>query len=259
MIENGEEPMSPTEKIRGPNFDDGLRKDAKITFFDVVRYGWSSAVTIGSLMVICYGIYIKAYVLPTPPAAAYIVAIVTLTILFYLEGLMIAIVGSQYWDPEMFREVYPRAYKVHKLINQPDNVKRFIIGRQFFTVLTNFLLAQIFTFAYWKNDGLNPILFYIGIKSGLVGVFVILSFAQLQPELLASAFPLRFMNMYGSYTICCLCLFFELIGVGHFGWSIYYVTRSLCCSKHMTDGAVNITDKPEVLRVNSAEVLAVKA
>lgn len=28
-------------------------------------------------------------------------------------------------------------------MQHPDNVKRFIIGRQFFTVLTNFLLAQV--------------------------------------------------------------------------------------------------------------------
>jgi hypothetical protein len=66
-----------------------------------------------------------------------------MTILFYLERLMIVIVGTQYWDLMVFMELYPRAYKVHRLMNQPKNVKRFIIGRQFFAVLANFLL-QIF-------------------------------------------------------------------------------------------------------------------
>jgi hypothetical protein len=179
-----------------------------------------------------------------------------MTILFYLEGLMIAIVGTQYWDPETFREVYPRAYKIHLLINQPENVKRFIIGRQFFTVLTNFLLAQIFTFAGWESKTINPIIFYIGIKSGLVGVLTILSFSQLQPELLAAEYPLRFMNMFGSYTICYLSLFFDAIGVGHCGWAVYYVTKGIFCSKHMVEDAVSPTDKPKVLRVNSAEILA---
>lgn len=79
---------------------------------------------------------------------------------------MIAIVGTQYWDPEVFREYYPRAYRIHKLINQPENVKRFIIGRQFCTVLTNFMLGQVFTFANFKNPGVNPIIFFIVIKSG---------------------------------------------------------------------------------------------
>jgi hypothetical protein len=189
-------PMSPTEKIRGTNFNSGIPSLAEnLSIFDLLKYIWSTGVTLGSLAVICYGISIGAYVLPTPVPAAYIIAIFTMCILFYLEGLMIAIVGTQYWDPTVFKEVYPRAFEVHRLMNQPENVKRFIIGRQFFTVLTNFLLAQIFTFANWENPGINPALFFIGVKSGLVGVMVILAFAQLLSELLAAEYPLRFMNM----------------------------------------------------------------
>ena len=120
-------------------------------------------------------------------------------------------------DPEEFREYYPRAYKLHLLINQPENVKRFIIGRQFCTVLTNFMLSQVFTFAGFKNTGYNPVLFFIIVKSGLVGVFITLAHGQLMPELLAAEFPLRFMNMYGSYTIGALSLIFDGIGVGHAG------------------------------------------
>jgi len=102
---------------------------------------------------------------------------------------------------ESFRDVYPRAYLIHKLINQPDNVKRFIIGRQFCTVLTGFLLAQIFTFADFANDGYDPVAFFIIIKSGLVGVLIVLAFGQLMPELLAAEFPLRFMDMPGTVAI----------------------------------------------------------
>jgi hypothetical protein len=135
--------MSPTEKIRGPDFDTGIKKSDDFTWFDYPRFVWSTCATLGALGVIIYGISLGVYVLPVPVIAAYLIAIITLTCLFYLEGLMIAIVGTQYWDPEQFREVYPRAYEMHKFVNQPDNVKRFIIGRQFFTVLTNFLLAQV--------------------------------------------------------------------------------------------------------------------
>ena len=114
---------------------------------------------------------------------------------------MIAIAATQYWDPEQFRVAYPRAYAVHRLINQEggDGVKRFIIGRQFFTVLTGFLLAEVFTFYYWKDDGYDPTAFWIMVKSGLVGVLIVLSFGQLNPELLAAEYPLRFMNLRGSY------------------------------------------------------------
>jgi hypothetical protein len=220
-----EEAMSPTEKIRGKDFDLGISKKS-LNWFDYFKYLWSTSATLGSLVVIIYGILSKSYVLPVPVAGAFIVAIVGLSILFVLEGLMIAIVATQYWDREEFKHYYPRAYALHRIINQPDNVKRFIIGRQFFTVLTNFLLAQVFVFPNWKNNGWNPVLFFIVIKSGLGGVLVILSFGQLMPELLAAEFPLRFMNMFASVAIGMSSLAFDAIGVGHAG-KLYRTSKCL--------------------------------
>jgi len=252
-----DEPVSPTELNRGPNYDSGMIKNEDLNWFDYLKYVWSTIAVLGSLLVICYGISIDSYVLPTPPAAAFIIAFCLLVTLFYLEGLMIAIVGTQYWDRETFREAYPRAYRIHEMMSLPDNVKRFVIGRQFFTVLTNFVLAQIFTFANFKAGSYNKILFYIIVQSGLVGVMVILNFAQLFSELLAAAFPLRFLNMRGSYSIAYISLFFDLVGVGHCAWAIYYGTRWLFCRGHIEDGRAAKDTKPDIVRVQSAEVLAV--
>lgn len=340
MLEN--DAMSPTERIRGPNFDTGIKKSDEFTWFDYPRFLWSTCTTLGALGVIIYGISLGVYVLPVPIIAAYLIAIVTMTVLFYLEGLMIAIVGTQYWDPEQFREAYPRAYEMHKFVNQPDNVKRFIIGRQFFTVLTNFLLAQvssdvslhpspftllaslvhlffrfpvylsrfmrssafshnftthyslpallhffsplfstslhffpplfstslyfsppqIFTFKYWEAGDFNPILFFILIKSGLVGVLNILAFGQLLPELLAAQYPLRFMNMYGACSVVYISQFFDMMGVGHCAWAMYYITRGLFCAKHYdadAEGRADKSTKPELIKVQSAEILAAQA
>lgn len=251
-----EEPMSPHSANRGPDFDTGLAPKDSLNWFDYIKYTWSTIATLGSIMIVCYGISIQAYVLPVPPAGAYIIGLTLLVILYYLEGLMIAIVGTQYWDPETFKEAYPRAYSIHLLMSHPENVKRFIIGRQFFTVLTNFLLAQIFVFAHWSPEGYQPVLFYIVVKSGLVGVFIILAFAQLLPELLAAQFPLRFMNMYGAYSVCYCSLFFDTLGVGHAAWSIYYVTRHCCCKSEMQGDHVVESSKPTIIRTASAEVLA---
>ncbi len=141
---------------------------------------------------------------------------------------MIAIVATQYWDKETWKQCYPRAYMLHEIINRPDNVKRFIIGRQFCTVLTGFVLAQITTFYHWESTGYNPVLFYIVVKSGLIGVLTVLAFGQLMPELLAQEYPLRFMNMPGSYTVGVVSLFFDGVGVGHAAWTFYYFTRGMC-------------------------------
>jgi len=229
--ENAVEMSSPTTKNRGPDHVplSQIVAGESLTVFDCFRYLWSTFATVGAVVIIMYGISLEAYVLPTPVAATYIIFFVVLTILFHLEGLMIAIVATQYWDRETFKDEYPIAYKLHELINRPDNVKRFIIGRQFCTVLTGFLLAQITTFPGWSGEGYNPVGFYIIVKSGLVGVLVVLAFGQLMPELLAQEYPLRFMNMPLSYLTGVISLFFDALAVGHCAWTIYYATRRLCC------------------------------
>lgn len=173
---SSETPISPTAVNRGPDFDTGIDNEWKIpSTFQCLKFLWSSFATLAAMVIVCYGIAMKTYVLPVEPVGAFVVAGLDLIFLFYLEGLMIAIVATQYWDPETWKDVYPRAYKIHKLVNQPDNVKRFIIGRQFCTVLTGFLLAQIFTFNNFDSAGYNPIAFFIIVKSGLVGVLIVSS------------------------------------------------------------------------------------
>jgi len=251
----------PNNIDRGAHFETGLSNKIDYTWFDYLKFLWSTCATLGSVGIILYGISIEAYVLPVNVAGAYIIALLMMANLFFLEGLMIAIVGTQYWDPEAFQHAYPRAYKVHKLVNQPDNVKRFIIGRQFFTVLTNFLLAQIFTFANWEDQGWDPVLFYIVIKSGLVGVLTVLAFSQLMPELLAAEYPLRFMDLYYSYSIVCISLVLDFLGVGHCAWAVYFATQYFFCKHHEPTpeekaAKIALETKPEFLRVESAEILA---
>jgi len=257
-----EDQNDPNNIERGAHFAvDEYNGKQQLKWFDYLRYLWSSVATLGSLGIILWGISEKAYVLPVDVPGAYIIAILMMINLFYLEGLMIAIVGTQYWDPETFRHAYPRAYKVHKLVNKPDNVKRFIIGRQFFTVLTNFLLAQIFTFANFHNLGWHPALFYVVVESGLVGVLTVLAFSQLLPELLAAKYPLRFMDLYYSYSTVAISLFLDFLGVGHCAWAIYFSSQYLFCKPHApTDeekkAAAELALKPVYLRVESAEILA---
>jgi len=217
-------------------------REQQLSLWDIVRYGWSTLVTLGSVLVVIVGIWHHYSVLPAPTAALYVVFVAMLILLFYLEGLMICIVATQYWDKETFKDSHPRAYRMHELVNRPDNLKRFIVGRQFFTVLTNFVIAQIAVFDTWPSDGYEPVLFFIVVKSGLVGVFITLAFAQLLPELLGARYPLMFMNMPGSYSIVVGSLVIEAIGIGHCAWMVYYGTRDLVFGKYKHE-----TLKPEVI------------
>ncbi len=47
-----------------------------------------------------------------------------LVLFFFLQGLII--MDTQRWD-QTFCEVYPCAFQLHSLMNQPENVKRFIM------------------------------------------------------------------------------------------------------------------------------------
>ena len=222
FMSNEESAMAEEHKIR-------------LGWFDICKYIWSTAFTGFAFVVVGFGISKHYSVLPVPVPALYIIFILALTLLFYLEGLMICIVATQYWNPEDFKESHPRAYTLHKIVNRPDVVKRFIVGRQFFTLLTNFLLAQISVFPAFPNSGYNAIAFFIFIKSGLVGVMITLAVAQLLPELLAAKHPLSFMNFYGSTAIVNVSLLIESFGVGHCAWFIFHATKGLCCARHVED------------------------
>jgi len=111
----------------------------------------------------------------------------------------------------------------------------------------------------------NPALFFIAVKSGLVGVLTVLSFAQLMPELLAAQYPLRFLDLYGmkykavfklelsninitpffsflfsnrlgSYSVLYVSLVFDYIGVGHAAWFIHYTYDRVCGGEKEPEG-----------------------
>ena len=218
----------------------------KTGWFDIMKYMWSSAITLVSLLIVAYGLSKQYAILKAPAVVLYIVFMASLTLLFYLEGLMIAIVATQYWDLVQFKETHPRAYELHSIVNHRENVKKFIAGRQFFTLLISFLLAQTSVFPRFPSNSYNPILFFVFVRSGLAGVLITLSFAQLLPELLAARHPLSFMNFYGSVSVVQVTLCLEKLGVGHCAWCIYYCLRdhiSRCLEEVVVGHETSDSDK----------------
>lgn len=84
------------------------------------------------------------------------------------------------------------------------------------------------------------------------------------PELLAAEFPLRFMDMRGSYSVVYLSLFFDTVGVGHCAWTIHYTINYFLHGNQAQrlgdekDTAKAPDNKPKVICVNSAEILAMQ-
>lgn len=136
-----------------------------------------------SLMVlVCFtGVALHYSVLQAPVPVNFILLIGALILLAYLEALHYAVVAVEKWDMTPYQERYPRGVKCHRLVNTPEKVKQFLVGRQFFTLFVVFLIAQITAFEHMPKDFLNlpELLSLIVIRTGLPGVFLTLTFGQL--------------------------------------------------------------------------------
>ncbi len=83
------------------------------------------------------------------------------------------------------------------------------------------------------------------------------------PELLAAEYPLRFMNLPGSFTVGYVCLIFDKLAIGHCAWATYYLIKATCLkgmkAEHDdTNGhkQEKNNEKPEIMTIYSAEILA---
>ena len=81
-------PQSPTERNRPPDYVHLTASDKPLGPLDYLRYFWSSCAILGSVFIICYGIVNHAYVLPVDIPGAFIIFLLVLTMLFYLEVML---------------------------------------------------------------------------------------------------------------------------------------------------------------------------
>ena len=120
---------------------------------------------------------------------------------------------------EGFRRSHPRAFRLHAMVKDGQNVQRFLVGRQFFVVFVVFLIAQLTTFRN-LDLGLPEWLHVSIIDTGLAGALFTLCFGQLVPQLVASTHPMLMMGFYGAYEATRLCITLEWLGICQASWVI---------------------------------------
>jgi len=165
------------------------------------------------------------------PAGGFIILLLALTLLAYCEALHYACVSVEKWDMSKYQEIFPRAYKCYLLVDTPEKVKKFLIGRQFFTIFVVFLIAQLTSFPGIPSNfaGMPPILVTILVQTGLPGIAITLTFGQLISQIYVEEFTLQFMNMYGCQLVIRMSLFVESTGVCNFSWLLYHGFSMFCC------------------------------
>lgn len=107
------------------------------------------------VLVVFVGVSLTYCVLKIHPAANFVLLFGALTLLAYVEALHYAVVAVEKWDMTKYADKYPRALKCHALVDTPEKVKKFLVGRQFFTLFVVFLISEITSFPdIPKNFGL---------------------------------------------------------------------------------------------------------
>jgi hypothetical protein len=137
-----------------------------------------------------------------------------------LEGLQVAILVRETKDPDEnnYKETHPRAYALMTRATHEKNVRRFLIGRQFFVIFVVFLINQCTIFPDVQKFGFNPVLWFFVVQLGLPTALNVLCFAQLPAQLLGNQDPMLFMNRPGPRFTLEVCLFTEMTGIAHFSW-----------------------------------------
>lgn len=124
----------------------------------------------------------------------------------FLEGSQIAILALEKAPARTVKSVHRPAYFGHKLSQQGDNVRRYLLGRQFLVVFVDFIAAH---------------------TMGLGGLGILVPISQLYPQLLAASNPMWFLGTWGSRCVLLLALLMEFLGFCHFSWALFLIVHSI--------------------------------
>jgi hypothetical protein len=173
-----------------------------------------------------FGIWTGEAVLPLPAPVVFIIFCLAGLFLAHLEGLQVAILLAEPHDLTPYKESHPRGYRLMKRATHEKNVRRFLIGRQFFVIFVVFLINQCTIFPDITNFGAPAAVWFIFFQLGLPTALNVLCFFQLPAQLLGNHDPYLFMNRYGPRFTLEVCLFTEITGLAHFSWVVSAISRA---------------------------------
>jgi len=200
------------------------------TVWEITRILYSAVIVCFGLVVIGQGIVDKQVEIydvfgeDLPPVVAFLIAMLLISWLAFLEGSQAGIVGMLGVDKTVYQNSHPISHKVTTLchgewdIFRGNNVEAFIVGRQFLVIFVVFIISQTLTF---KPDQELPFNLpgWFGeafLESGLLGAVLTIVFGQLMSQLVASKCNLDYLNSYVCYVTAVVALAIEFSGLMHF-------------------------------------------
>jgi len=195
--------------------------------FDIARFVFSLALLLFSGVVTCYSIVEQKTSMwkEVPGWASLLIFLFVLWLLGVMEGLQIALVELKRQNPDTYRQTHPAAYRLGQVAGQGDNIERFLMGRQVFVVCLVFFAAKLTTIHGRSETGETDFLFYVPawvqavfLETGLLACVVVVIVAQLMPQIVASLYPVQFLELVVMRPAYYACIGLELCGFTHFCW-----------------------------------------
>jgi len=196
--------------------------------FDIVRYIFSLGLLLFSGVVTCYAILEQKTSMwkEVPGWASLLIFLFVLWCLGVMEGLQIALVELKRLNPEHYKNTHPTAYKLGQIAGKGDNIERFLMGRQVFVVCSVFFAAKLTTI-HGNTDGfLFPVPDWVQavfLETGLLACVVVVIVAQLMPQIVASIYPVQFLELLVMRPAYYACIALETTGLTHFCWVLAFL------------------------------------
>jgi len=122
-------------------------------------------------------------------------------LLMFLEGSQIAVLALEKAPGRQIKRMHRPAYFGHKISQARDNVRRYLLGRQFLVVFGDFVAAKCYGMAG-------------------IGYIVII---EVYPRLVALKNPMYWLGTWGSRFVLLLAIAIEFMGFTHFAWGLYLI------------------------------------
>lgn len=166
-----------------------------------------------------------------PPSVAVIVWVALMCVVGMLEGMQIAFFAMAKL-PESERGDSYWAKKTCGLLFKGEgvNLPGFMIGRQLCVVSCMFFVARVTSVSlddgedniFGVSDGLQEL-----FNFGFLGALIVTIVASIAWQLVASAFPMLFLNSPFTYILLSLCLALEATGICNASWVLAAIHKKI--------------------------------
>jgi hypothetical protein len=181
-----------------------------------------------------------------PPYVLLLITLLVYLLVFYCEGLKIAIVSTCILSIDQQQALGYNTKIKTTLSNGEDCVGRFLLGRQMIVVPLGFLIASITRFHSNIYNDMPSFFYFLIIQLNLPSMLVMMQLAQLAPQVLANKHLKQFLNLIGSNLLVLIALHIEVLGLTQASYVFrVFIERTCFCNTSNQFDPLPETDNDE--------------